>query len=81
MKRRNIVCGRKEELSREMRKIFGERKYFLWRTREREKENEEIFGEGKCLVSGGEEKEENLRSGEEEKSGDGKGGQYFGVLG
>ena len=95
MKRRNIVCGRKEELSSKMRKIFGERKYFggekksgegkaekhlLWRTREREKENEEIFGEGKCLVSGGEEKEGNVRSGEEEKSGDGKGGQYFGVL-
>ena len=55
-------------------------KYFLWGTREREKKNEEIFGEGKCLVSGGEEKEENILSGEEEKNGDGKGGKYFGVL-
>ena len=79
MKRRSIVCGGKEELSRKMRKIFGERKYFCG-GQEKEKENEEIFGEGKCLVSGGEEKEENIRSGEQEKSGDGKGRRYFGVL-
>ena len=78
-----------------MRKIFGERKYFggeknngegqaakyfFVGTREREKKNEEIFEEGKCLVSGGGEKEENIRSGREEKNGDGKGGKYFGVL-
>ena len=31
-------------------------------------------------VCGGEEKEENIRSGEEEKNGDGKGGKYRGVL-
>ena len=66
--------------SKEIEENIWRKKIFLWRTREREKENEEIFGEENCLVSGGEEKEENIRPGEEEKSGDGKGGRYFGVL-
>ena len=40
MKRRNTVCGGKEECGRKMRKIIGEIKYFLG---EKRRKNGKIF--------------------------------------
>ena len=64
MKRRNIVCGRQEELSSKMRKIFGEKRYFCGgqekgRRKMRKSLEREMFGQrrrrkgGKYSVRGG----------------------------